>query len=156
MWAKFVSDICIYEAPKKYKGIENFDTNIDMLVKNNFKQVKFINSADNMQNPKIKYSLNNDFILAEYYDINKKITDKDLIENKLKERDALLYQYSVSRFKNKSVPISADDGKTTTLEDENNYLKAYYDYLNNIENDKNFPNVSLLSFIDWINLKKRI
>lgn len=68
-------------------------------------------------------------------------------------RDLFLQAFSGTR-KNTDVTNESDAGAYVSLEDETKALEDYKTYLENIENEPDFPNINVLGFGDW--LKERI
>ena len=144
MWAKYMSEDYVIEAPESYAGILGFNQKPEMMKQFGFKEVK---DADNFDKSKqIRYKLFDNYILR----YNQEPDIESQKEKVMALRNLFLQAFSGTR-KNTDVSDKSDSGAFVSLENEEKALKSYKEYLENIENEPDFPNIKVLGFGDWLN-----
>lgn len=147
MWAKFVNDDYIIQAPEKAGGVSGFNKRPEIMKQFEYQEV--VDSEGFDKNKPFKYRQTGDFI--ERFNIEEKPeTKQSPREVILAQRDAFLQMFSGIR-KNTEVTDKGETGAYVSPAKEEQALAAYRQYLINIESEPGFPNITLLSFGDWLN-----
>lgn len=147
MWGNYINEDYVIVAPESYAGIEKFNQKPEMMVQFDFKEVKDAVGFD--ENLPIKYKNYENYI--ERYNREKFNSEKTQEEKILAERDAYLSMFQGSR-EGTTISNESSDGSFVSMKNEEKALYGYKNYLNNIENEPNFPNIQVLSFSEWLRL----
>lgn len=149
MYAKYINEEYIIPAPKECGGVLDFDQKPEMMIQFDFIPVK--DKKGYNKNKKTCYKLMKDYI--QRYNPKEESFEELIEEEKLLAiRDSYLNTFCSTR-KNTDITNTSSDGTFIDLNEEEEILNNYKNYLLNIENESNFPNIQIMSLSEFVNKK---
>ena len=144
MWAKYINEDYIIEAPDSYAGISNFNQKPEMMVQFDFMEVKDDEGFD--ESLPIKYKKMTNYI--------KRYNIEPALEQTQEEKTNALIDMYLNSFqggrKGTNVTNKSEDGSFIPLDKEDEFLTAYKLYLKDLRKDRNFPYVEVKSLGEWL------